>query len=660
MNRLILVFLSLLISINAYNQDLIELIQNGEHIQSINAIPNRIALMIEERRQLSKFEETQSFQLNKDLSNNTFYSQVDDAVMLELDVAQLENLRQENPLNILFKVPVATGKYIELELTQVNIRAEGFQRKTSDNLFYEISDNRFYRGIIKNKPNSLVVLTVFTDKIRLLIADETGNFVLGKLNNTQQDYIIYNERKLQIAPERDWNCDTPDLPPPSSENFSLNNKQLQTGIHCVHLYIEADYEIYKNQGKSVSEVDNYIDAIFNESIAVFANAGVTLNILETFVWTIVDPYRDLNSTSDILNNFVDNRPTFNGDLAHFITSRSFGGRAFGIGGICGPTGRPGPYCMSGGLTSDNPSNLPTSSSTFVRIAHEMGHVLGLRHTHACVWNGNNTQIDDCGNVDANNNSESIEGDACFDVNNSILPNNGGGTIMSYCHLFDNIGRNLINGFTSQGNAVLQNTIANATCLDAYCNCRRIDHLIVSNLFGYNAIVPGTYVAQQNIFTHGADIRTSMTVSFKAGNRIEITGTPTNPFEVQGSFTAYVGTDFCDAGTSNIIENSFVTSRKSLLKKNENNILSNTADLQIIPNPTSQNANILWKMNKTQEVTIYLINAYGEIIKEVVSNHQFLKGSNQVMLNGTELPSGIYYIVLKTVDIFQTKTIVIVK
>ena len=32
------------------------------------------------------------------------------------------------------------------------------------------------------------------------------------------------------------------------------------------------------------------------------------------------------------------------------------------------------------------------------VAHELGHLLGSQHTHACVWNGDGTQIDDCGNV----------------------------------------------------------------------------------------------------------------------------------------------------------------------------------------------------------------------------------------------------------------------
>ena len=41
------------------------------------------------------------------------------------------------------------------------------------------------------------------------------------------------------------------------------------------------------------------------------------------------------------------------------------------------------------------ANVPTYSWTVMVFTHEMGHLMGSRHTHACVWNGNNTQIDGC-------------------------------------------------------------------------------------------------------------------------------------------------------------------------------------------------------------------------------------------------------------------------
>jgi hypothetical protein len=81
--------------------------------------------------------------------------------------------------------------------------------------------------------------------------------------------------------------------------------------------------------------------------------------------------------------------------------------------------------------------------------HELGHLWGSRHTHACVWNGNNTAIDGC--------SGSTEG-SCS------LPGypSQGGTIMSYCHL-QSVGINFNEGFGPQPGNVIRNSVANASC-----------------------------------------------------------------------------------------------------------------------------------------------------------------------------------------------------
>ena len=84
------------------------------------------------------------------------------------------------------------------------------------------------------------------------------------------------------------------------------------------------------------------------------------------------------------------------------------------------------------------------------VTHEMGHLIGSRHTHACVWNGNNTAIDGC------------EGQTEGSCSLPGYPS-GGGTIMSYCHL-QSVGINFNNGFGTQPGNVIRNTVANANCL----------------------------------------------------------------------------------------------------------------------------------------------------------------------------------------------------
>jgi hypothetical protein len=124
-----------------------------------------------------------------------------------------------------------------------------------------------------------------------------------------------------------------------------------------------------------------------------------------------------------------------------------GGLASGFSGIC-PTNSDNSLCYSGVQLSFQ--NVPTYSWSVMVVTHEMGHLMGSRHTHACVWNGNNTAIDGCAPTEGGCPLPGIPG--------------SGGTIMSYCHL-QGVGINFNNGFGPQPTAVILNNIeATGNCL----------------------------------------------------------------------------------------------------------------------------------------------------------------------------------------------------
>jgi hypothetical protein len=84
------------------------------------------------------------------------------------------------------------------------------------------------------------------------------------------------------------------------------------------------------------------------------------------------------------------------------------------------------------------------------VAHEMGHSFGSRHTHACVWNGNNTAIDGCGPAAGYGYEGSCSG--------APIPSIGG-TIMSYCHL-TSTGINFNNGFGHRFDVAIHGVVDN--------------------------------------------------------------------------------------------------------------------------------------------------------------------------------------------------------
>ncbi|MBK8516181.1 MAG: hypothetical protein IPL55_07780 [Saprospiraceae bacterium] len=163
--------------------------------------------------------------------------------------------------------------------------------------------------------------------------------------------------------------------------------------------------------------------------AVFDIDGISTSVSQIFTWTSEDPY-NYSSTSEALNRFISERPTYNGDLAHLISrgAPTGGGVAY-LNQLCGNLG----YAYS--YVNSTYQNVPTYSWTVNVIAHETGHNFGSPHTHSCTWPGG--AIDGCGPTA---NTAYSEGTCAI----GPIPN-GGGTIMSYCHLLTT-GINFNKGF----------------------------------------------------------------------------------------------------------------------------------------------------------------------------------------------------------------------
>jgi len=376
------------------------------------------------------------------------YATVNPTVLLDIVAKKYENLELQVPYQ---------GRMIAVQLYKINLFAEGFHLDTNTSKSVGYEPGVYYRGIVKGDSQSVASVSFFNNEINGIVsAKGISNLVIGKLDRAgnQSDYIIYSDANLKVA--NNFKCATKDEAPataPSSRGEQGESK-------CVTMFFEVDYNLYLRNGGNTTTTGNWVTAVFNNVQTLYANDGISVALKSFYIWTTQDPYNG-SSSSDYLFQFNDNTCVFDGDVGQLIgiDSGGLGGVAVGINGLCTQNN------FSYSDVDFAYEAVPTFSWTVQVITHEFGHLLGSPHTHACVWNGNGTSIDNCAPFALGDN---WEGGECMTNPPTIPADEVGGTIMSYCHLVGGVGINFTNGFGPQPSALLRNRISNAGCLGTNC------------------------------------------------------------------------------------------------------------------------------------------------------------------------------------------------
>ncbi len=360
------------------------------------------------------------------------------------DLNKLAKLVYDQPEFLELQIPHHAGKNLALVLYKVNVVTPDFQIRYSDGTIDYDVPGIHYRGVIKGDMNSLVSVSIYRDQLIGLIADDRGNWNLGPLEDAtdKQIHICYNDRDINQF--NTFSCGVEDDEAPYEEHELESHDGGRDVGDCIRIWWEVDDDIVNNKGGGPQAVA-YITAMSAQVYTLYANEAIDMATSVINAWVTTDPYTG-NSSSARLASFEAYNGTLNGDLAHYVDLNGYGGIAHWFDGVCNPDYDEN-MCYSGISTSYN--NVPTYSWTIMVCTHEMGHLIGSRHTHACVWNGNNTAIDGC--------SGYTEGGCALPPQPP-----GGGTIMSYCH--QNVGINFNLGFGPQPGDVIRNRVASVGCL----------------------------------------------------------------------------------------------------------------------------------------------------------------------------------------------------
>ncbi|WP_300671904.1 M12 family metallo-peptidase [Soonwooa sp.] len=412
------------------------------------------------------------FQKNDVANRNDAYKKAaTDAIALNLDKKQLQDLVAKRPTAIEMTFPYRESS-ITVELVQNDIFGgqNNLIVQTDKGEFKNYKPGVYYQGIVKGDPSSIVAFSFFDNDVVGIASDlKKGNVVLGKAL-TSEDFVVYSDATL--TGESKFVCKTDEMMENQKQKVSFDpttiSKTAATTENCVRVYYEICNKPYVQNGRDITKTTNWITAIHNNIGTLYNNDGVKMSLHEIYIWTDADPYT--GGYSENLALFRTNRPTFNGDLAHLVNYPTTTSVAY-LNSLC-TTNK---HAYSG--IAMTYGNVPTYSWTIMAMTHEMGHSLGSPHTHACVWNGDNTPIDGCG--PSAGYSEGCDGP---------IPTQG--TIMSYCHLVGGVGVNLALGFGPQPGALIRQTVDSKSCLNTDCitGCNpTMSNLQISDLTSNSAV-----------------------------------------------------------------------------------------------------------------------------------------------------------------------------
>ncbi|MEO0338982.1 MAG: zinc-dependent metalloprotease [Bacteroidota bacterium] len=394
----------------------------------------------------TRFMTFSPFSTASQLRNQDFADICDDCIALNFDPTANLRLLNEQADFLNLNLPDADGGTLELELYHVDpFKEANFVVKTMSGLQIPASElkGRHYRGQVKGVDGSLAAVSVYENQIMVLLSTpERGNWVAGAIEGDPKTYLFYEDSAL--ADHHAFDCATADSYEPYRPEELAPQAGLRSADACVQIYLEIDHDVYLDKG-GLNETAEFILGIFNEVAVLYANENINIELSEVAIWDQPSPYSATNSY-DMLLQFQRTRTSFNGDLGQLISYQASGGIAV-VDGLCRTRTE---FKLSFSSINRNYRSVPTFSYTVMVVAHELGHLFGSQHTHACVWNGNGTALDGCAGF--------VEGNCSLPT----LPSDGG-TIMSYCHI-TSVGINLLKGFGPQPAQLMRNRVASSNCL----------------------------------------------------------------------------------------------------------------------------------------------------------------------------------------------------
>ena len=435
------------------------------------------------------------------------------------------------------------------------------------------------------------------------------------------------------------------------KNFRSNSRNYIGQRPVIRLALHQVNKSDSTGGFSWATIDNWVSLL----PSAFAGSDICFTVVRK---TTINntTYHDIGFLDDSTPEWIQLLGTDMSTDAidiYFINHKNIGG--LGTGFIMGyQTTRPTITLGKSFRDPKNSNNEINIVGTQV-ITHEMGHCLGLFHTHQESFGieniprtGSSTNCSTTGDLLCETPADfNLKVNVDF-VNDQTCAYVGSKTRDGFTYAPDPLNYmsytfpTCMSHFFNEQISRMRNFILNTTNLDNFIIAQ--DRTVTGN-------ITNAYYAVENTLTSTGIVTSSNPVLFEAGKSIVL-----NPgFEIVAtstrSFTAQIGTYACFTPNGNFAKKEWAESNK-IFMENPTNILT------VFPNPTNGFFTVSLGDITTTSTSIEITNLLGASVYKN-SYNTTTGASNNITINSSQLPQGSYLVRIQNGASITTKQIAVV-